>query len=414
VRPSRFNIFQPWRGRWVALNSVSWQAALVDLTAMTALKSGQLENLPQELLVPLARLGLVVEDEVDEAARVLHTAWPERTADVTVVLDSPSAAPAKPNVDEALAYILRCWQDGDADQVKLRLCGRSSRSVAERRAVLGSALDICQRERVRLVSMWMTDRLEEAPLLGGVRADAFFFRWDLGRAVAETEPDGEAWTAIRDLVGRGKSVALQLAVSDFGDIDRQADCLQWLARQPALARAGNCLWDLTIGGDRTSAYFLPNLCLEEIDPAYAQLPVAREQLARLGIRVRPAASPYRIHPGCPFRWPLARTYDRDGHEVRCLLEFGDGRRLPGACERAADGEGFEPLDAAPLREQIARCGTECAYLPLCLARCPRIGALEPGSGPCAKRKRLLEQELYRILATRQMLITNLVEGPGSG
>lgn len=394
MRPSSFNILEPWRGRWIVFNSLNGRAVAVGTTVMSALRSGKLDRLPRRSFARLEELGFVVEDQIDERTQLLDVRWPSRTADVTV-LGSGTGGDDR-SVEAALDFILDRRRRGEIDQAKLRLCSGGAESIASRGAALAAVREACEREGVTLVAMWTAEQLEEARSVAGVSAEAFFFRWELGRAGSGSRR--AVLEAARDLVAQGKSIVIQLAISRLDEIERCSDTIRWAARQPELVRGGRCLWDVTVASEEHPVYFLPSVCLEFSDPAFDLLATARDELSRLGIRVRPAIAPYRMHPGCPFRFALARAYDERGGRIACLLDA----KGPWRC----DGEALSQ-DAVSRKEQVERCGTSCALLPFCLARCPRMDALVPESPSCANRKRMIEQELRRMLVSGLVPIARL-------
>lgn len=396
LQSSRFNIYLPWRGQWLVLNARTGRAALPGLTTIRALKDGHLSGLPPPRIDALARLGLVVPDGVDETGLISrHPSWPQRTADVTFVTASASGEPSEDSVGlkAALDYIRALRRRNEVDVAKFRLCGWADQSITARRRLLQTARAAIQEIGIAPITMWMTDDLREARQGVDEAADAFFLRWDLRDDPAEMRPEGAAWKAVLDLVERGRSLIIQVAAAGKPDLERHADTLRWVARQRPLVRGGGCLWDLAVAGEDTDAYFLPSLCLEDIDPDYEALPGWRLRLAELGIPVRPAISPYGVHPGCAFRWDHVRAFGSDGTPVACLMDLRETRTALGV--------------AIGVEEQIRHCGTTCCYVPFCAARCPRLGPLEPGSERCEARKHHFEQELLRLLDTGQLPIANL-------
>jgi len=421
MKVSTFSFFLPWLGRWVPISTLSGQAAMLDPKTVMALRKGRLEELPPPLQDALTQLGLLVEDEADELASLaLNTSWPERTADVTVITARPSSptsdAPSTAGLEAALGFIQDLRRQDEVDVAKLRLGGFRGSDIAERRRLLQTARETLAKSGLQLITMWMTDDLREAPEGVDEEADAFFFRWDLRGAPQDVQPQGPVWQTVLHLLRRNKGMIVQLAYATQDDLQRHEAVLSWLSQTPELTRNSQCIWDLAPLGRGQAAYFLPTQCLEALEIADEKLSSVRELLTEKGFPIRPAVSPYRLHPGCVFRWPRTRAFGPGGKAVTCLLDLAE------AIAPGPEGESAEPLKAraaslgepVALAEQIRDCPVDCHAIPLCATRCPRLGKLVPDRDLCEVLQQQHHQELGRLLITRQLPVANLSTRRGFG
>ncbi len=382
---SRWNILLPWRRGWVAVSSLTTQAAVVDEATADRLRR-RAPVMPSSVTPQLHRLGIVVEAGMDEQARMAaalqRRAWAGPVLDL-FVLAAPAPATQLYQIGRAIAAARAA---GPLELVKLRL--RSAGAPIELDAAFLAAVgDRCRRLGVGLTTLWMGERLADTLRVRGDLADSFYFRWQPG-----TDDDDHALDGLRNLVRLGKLIAVQIAIDDGSALLRQRRRLRSVAADPALVRARNLTWDVSVAAGDGGPGFLPGVCHRQPGAA-ARLARGRRVLTTLGIPVRPAIAPFHQHPGCPLLIRGACAVLASGRLVSCLVDAGD----PPPPTAAA---GFAPGPAAT-RRMAAQCAgacSGCAVLPFCLARCPRLPAPVPGSAECTQVVRAVERELGRLLS----------------
>ena len=72
MKPSKYNVFVPWRGEYILYNTLNETEALIDNEMKELLESGDLETLTNEPLASMKSHGFIIEDYIDEL-RILRT-----------------------------------------------------------------------------------------------------------------------------------------------------------------------------------------------------------------------------------------------------------------------------------------------------------------------------------------------------
>jgi len=387
MKRSQFDLLLRGGTHFVLFNTFTGRGAPLDLAGVAHVSRTPPERLDAASVRQLREVGSLLDDEVDESARLQQClrerAAAERVADVTYVLGARGDESESPGWRQALDLVAELWREGQVDLVKLRLCPAACSPVAARVALLNAARARLHPAGVRLVTMWMGRRLAEATAVRGDEADAFFFRWVLTRQTTAERHWRRALSAVAELVAAGHPVALQLALGEPANVEGWREALGWAARQPAL-RSEGCQWDVA-PARRDALFFLPAACHERDEPTRARLADAREALARLGLGVRAAVSPGHLHVACLGQRPRAWLFDRHGARDWC----------------------DQPVSAAPLAADEC---LACAHAPFCLGGCPGrpdYGRHSPG---CPGKQEAIRRELQRLAATGQLTLVSRAAG----